>query len=225
MVVIPAGSFQMGAKKSFFSSAKPSEDELPQHRVSIQPFAIGKFEITQEQWKAVMGNNPSRFIGSSLPVEQVSWDDAHEFIKKLSEITGQQYRLPTEAEWEFAARAGTETEFSFGDSAKDHEQFSFSKQNSGGKTNQVGMKKPNSFGLHDMHGNVVEWTQDCWKPSYSGAPTDGSANFPNRENCRKVLRGGSWQTNPEFLRSAQRIKFPPEARFDDLGLRVVRELR
>ena len=87
------------------------------------------------------------------------------------------------------------------------------------------MKKPNSFGLHDMHGNVLEWTQDCWKPSYSGAPADGSANFPNRENCRKVLRGGSWQTNPEFLRSAQRIQFPPEARFDDLGLRVVRELR
>ena len=225
MVVIPAGSFQMGAKSSFFSSAKPSGDELPQHRVSIQPFAIGKFEITQEQWKAVMGNNPSRFIGSLSPVEQVSWDDAQEFTKKLSEVTGQKYRLPSEAEWEYAARARTETEFSFGDSAKDHENFSFSKKNSGGKTNQVGMKKPNSFGLHDMHGNVLEWTQDCWKPSYSGAPADGSANFPNRENCRKVLRGGSWQTNPDFLRSAQRIKFPPDARFDDLGLRVVRELR
>jgi len=193
--------------------------------VSIQPFAIGKFEITQEQWKAVMGNNPSRFIGSLSPVEQVSWDDAQEFTKKLSEVTGQQYRLPSEAEWEYAARSGTETEFSFGDSAKDHENFSFSKQNSGGKTNQVGMKKPNLFGLHDMQGNVLEWTQECWKPSYSGAPADGSANFPNRENCRKVLRGGSWQTNPEFVRSAQRIKFPPEARFDDLGLRVVRELR
>ena len=225
MVVIPAGNFQMGSKRGIFSSVKPSDDELPQHRVSIQPFAIGKFEITQEQWKALMGNNPSRFISALSPVEQVSWDDAQEFTKKLSEVTGQQYRLPTEAEWEFAARSGTDTEFSFGDLAKDHEDFAFSKQNSAGKTNQVGVKKPNAFGLHDMHGNVLEWTQDCWKPSYSGAPTDGSANFANRENCRKVLRGGSWQTNPEFLRSAQRIKFPPEAKFDDLGLRVVRDLR
>jgi formylglycine-generating enzyme required for sulfatase activity len=225
MVVVPSGNFQMGSRRSFFSSNQPSQDEMPQHRVSIQTFAIGKFEVTQEQWIALMGKNPSRFINLLNPVEQVSWDDAQEFTKKLSAVTGQNYRLPTEAEWEFAARAGTETEFSFGDSVNEHDIFAFSKKNSDGKTNLVGLKKANPFGLHDMYGNVMEWIQDCWKPNYSGAPNDGSANFPNRENCRKVLRGGSWQTNPEFLRSTQRFKFPPEASSDDLGLRVVRELR
>lgn len=225
MVVLPSGNFQMGTKRGFFSSNKPSDDEVPQHRVSVQSFAIGKFEITQEQWLAVMGKNPSRFKNLLNPVEQISWDDAQEFVKKLTELTGHKYRLPSEAEWEYAARAGTETEFSFGESSKEHEGFSFSRQNSRGTSNQVGLKKPNAFGLHDMHGNVMEWTQDCWKPSYSGVPSDGSANYPNRENCRKVLRGGSWQNSPEYLRSAQRFRFPPEANWDDLGLRVVREIK
>lgn len=225
MVVLPSGNFQMGSRRSFFSSTKPADDETPQRRVSVQTFAIGKFEVTQEQWVAVMEKNPSRFKNLLNPVEQISWDDAHDFVKKLTVLTGKKYRLPTEAEWEYAARAGTETEFSFGDSSKEHEAFSFSNQNSRGMTNQVGLKKPNLFGLYDMHGNVMEWTQDCWKPSYLGLPIDGSANYPNRENCRKVLRGGSWQHNPENLKSAQRFKFPPEANWDDFGLRVVREIK
>ena len=175
MVRIPAGTFLMGSKADPFASSQPSADEQPQHQVSVKAFAMGKYEVTQEQWYAVMGNLPSNFKGRSLPVEQVSWSDAQEFVRRLSAKTGKTYRLPSEAEWEYAARAGSRTEWSFGDSQNELGRYAWFNANSGNTTHPVGEKLPNAFGLHDMHGNVWEWTEDCWNDNYNGAPNDGSA--------------------------------------------------
>ena len=214
MVVIPAGSFMMGSppdpEQDPFSNAGPvkisKDDEKPQHLVNIQSFEIGKYEVTQEQWYAVMGNNPSSKKGRTLPVENVWWDDAQLFVQKLSQKTGKKYRLPSEAEWEYAARAGSTTTYPWGNSdAELHVYAWFSAI--ANATNPVGLKKPNQFGLYDMIGNVWEWTQDCWIGNYRGAPIDGSAWTGDFEigNCaQRVLRGGSWVNDPDHLRSAIR---------------------
>ncbi len=166
MVVIPAGNFLMGGNER--------NGEKPVHRVELESFAIGKYPVTQKQWQAVMGNNPSYFDAvDDCPVEQVSWDDAQEFIKKLNALTGQEYRLPTEAEWEYACRAGSTGRWCFGDDKSLLEQYAFIGKNSDGTTHPVGKKKANAFGLHDMHGNVWEWVQDRWHDNYEGAPADG----------------------------------------------------
>ena len=220
MVVIPAGTFLMGSKPDPFSGFQPSSDEQPQRAVSIKSFSIGKYEITQEQWYAVMGTMPSKFKGRNLPVEQVSWSAAQEFVMKLSQKTGKNYRLPTEAEWEYSARAGSQTLFSFGNNESELELFAWSTQNSENKTNPVGGKLPNKFGLHDMHGNVWEWTQDCWNDSYLGAPTDGSSWTAGSCSFR-VMRGGSWNNFSRHLRSAYRNKYSIAFRdFNYVGLRV-----
>jgi formylglycine-generating enzyme required for sulfatase activity len=199
-------------------------NEKPVHQVTINySFYISKYEVTQAQWQAVMGNNPSSFKGDlaepfiKLPVEQVSWDDAQIFINKLNESNdGFNYRLPTEAEWEYACRAGTT-----GDDTGDLSEMAWFAENSGGRTHGVGQKQPNAWGLFDMHGNVWEWCQDWYHESYNGAPTDGSAWLGGVQLYR-VLRGGSWgNKETASLRSASRSRNTPDNRFYDKGLRIV----
>ena len=221
MVVIPGGKFLMGSKADPFATTQPSTEEQPEHSVVIKSFSIGKYEVTQEQWYSVMGTMPSKFKGRTLPVEQISWEDAQLFLKELSKKTGKRYRLPTEAEWEYAARAGTSTEYSFRDNAIGIDQYAWYDGNAR-NTNPVGEKLPNSFGLFDMHGNVWEWTEDCWNLNYVNAPNDGSA-WVTGDCSRRVLRGGSWGNITSNLRSAYRIA-PFTAVFSDrYGFRVVRD--
>ena len=217
MVVIPPGSFMMGSPSS---EAQRASDEGPQHRVAISlSFAVGKYEVTQVEWRSLMGNNPSRFKGESRPVEQVSWNDAQEFIQSLSRKTGQTYRLLSEAEWEYAARAGTTTRFAFGDALSSNEA-----RFSSDGTVPVGRYRANRFGLYDMHGNVWEWVLDCYKSSYSGAPTDGSAVGNQHDTCSRVRRGGSWGNGPGGLRSAFRGRYSASLRVSVVGFRVARTL-
>jgi formylglycine-generating enzyme required for sulfatase activity len=190
------------------------DDEHPQRFVTVPSFQMGKYPVTQAQYEVVMDKNPSYFNGSELPVERVSWNDAVEFCEKLSQLTGMVYRLPTEAEWEYACRAGTTTRYSFGDKLT-QDQANFDSD----KTSPVGSYPPNNFGLYDMHGNVWEWCQDVWHDNYEDAPTDGSAWM----GCSKyrLLRGGSWGNLPRSCRSASRSDSYPVYRYDFLGFRVV----
>jgi formylglycine-generating enzyme required for sulfatase activity len=221
MVRIPAGTFLMGSKADPFARFQPSADEQPQHQVTLKAFAMGKYEVTQEQWYAVMGNLPSSTKGRTLPVDSVSWDDAQEFVRRLSAKTGKNYRLPSEAEWEYAARAGSRTEWYFGDNENELGRYAWFSGNSGNSTHPVGEKLPNAFGLHDVHGNVREWTADCWNDNYNAAPSDGSAWLAG--NCsRRVLRGGSWRVAPPDLRSASRYWLSASSRDDFIGFRVSR---
>jgi formylglycine-generating enzyme required for sulfatase activity len=221
MVVIPSGTFMMGTKDDPFAKIPSPKNEQPQHAVSIRSFSIGKYEVTQEQWYSVMGNTPSNFKGRTLPVERVSWNDTQEFIQKLNAKTGKTYRLPTEAEWEYAARAGSQTAFSFGDNESELGKYAWFNDNSSGQTHPVGEKQPNAFGLFDMHGNVWEWTQDCWNENYVGAPVDGNA-WTQGDCSRRILRGGSWFYLPQALRSAYRGLSTVAGRYNNDGFRVVR---
>ncbi|AFZ00791.1 bifunctional serine/threonine-protein kinase/formylglycine-generating enzyme family protein [Calothrix sp. PCC 6303] len=212
MVAIPGGTFLMGSPDN---EQGHKSDESPQHKVTIQPFFMGKFAVTQAQYQAIMGNNPASFKGENRPVERVSWDDAVEFCKKISQKTGRNYRLPNEAEWEYACRAGTTTPFCFG------ETITTDLANYGGvKTTEVGKFPPNAFGLYDVHGNVWEWCQDDWNNNYNGAPTDGSACLTGNDN-RKLLRGGSWFYFPAYCRSAFRVSITRDNRYDSYGFRLV----
>jgi formylglycine-generating enzyme required for sulfatase activity len=228
MVVVPAGRFLMGSPPG---EAGRNADEGPQRWVDISRFAMGKFEVTQGQWQAVMGNslfgftvrgtNPSKFneCGPTCPVENVSWNDAQEFVRRLSQRTGQNYRLPSEAEWEYAARAGMTTAYFWGDA------FDAGRaNNNGSQTVRVGGYGANAFGLHDMHGNVWEWVQDVWHDNYAGAPSDGSAWVTGVDQARRVLRGGSWVSSPRDLRSANRGRITPDFRNDSAGFRIARAL-
>jgi formylglycine-generating enzyme required for sulfatase activity len=216
MVVIPAGSFEMGSDESV--------RERPIHRVNVTSFLIGKTEVTQAQWRAVMGSNPSRFsqCGDDCPVEQVGWIDAQEFARRLSQKTGKDYRLPSESEWEYAARAGSTTKWSFGDNGNQLGDYAWYGANSQYKTQRVAQKRSNAFGLYDMHGNVWEWVEDCWHGNYSGAPIDGSAWSTACSSTTRVLRGGSWIIYPTDLRSAVRHSSWPDSRSGDSGLRLAR---
>ena len=228
MVVIPAGSFLMGSKSAFlFGSDGKNPEEKPQHLVKVPSFLMGKTEVTQGQWKSVMGSNPSSFkeCGDNCPVENVSWNDAQEFIQKLNQLTGQNYRLPSEAEWEYVARAGTITEWSFGNDEFKAGNYAWHSGNGASQTHGVGQKIPNAFGLYDMHGNVWEWVEDCWHDTYSDAPNGGSAWTTGcSDKSRRVLRGGSWDNDPEFLRSAYRIKGYPGSRDFSNGFRLASAL-
>jgi formylglycine-generating enzyme required for sulfatase activity len=182
---------------------------------------MGRTEVTQGQWQAVMGNNPSGFKGQDLPVEQVSWLNAQEFIRKLNQLNdGYVYRLPTEAEWEYACRAG-----STGDYAGDLDSMAWYDKNSDNQTHVVGTKQPNAFGLYDMHGNVSEWCEDYYHDRYTGAPSDGSAWLSGGEMKYRVLRGGSWYNGATNARSANRFKYGPDFRFNYVGFRVVAAVR
>jgi len=218
MVLIPAGSFVMGSEKT--------SNEQPLHRVTIRSFFMGKTEITQKQWMDVMGSNGSWFYGcgQDCPVDRVSWNDVQSFIIKLNQKSGQRYRLPSEAEWEYGARAGSSTEWSFGNDESILGNYAWYGGNSGYKPHQVGQKRPNAFGLFDTSGNVWEWTQDCWHGNYSGAPTDGSAWMTDCTDALKAVRGGSWGTSPESLRSAIRNGINPVSPSNFIGFRLARDL-
>ncbi|MGB0552322.1 MAG: formylglycine-generating enzyme family protein, partial [Alphaproteobacteria bacterium] len=218
MVVIPAGSFKMGD----LSGAGSTHAE-PVRKVTIgYSFAVGKYEVTQAEWEAVMGNNPSEFKGARKPVETVTWDEAKSFIKKLSEQTGKEYRLLSESEWEYMARAGSTTKYPWGDEI----DSSKAKYESEDGTVPVGSYSANAFGVHDTAGNVWEWVEDCFYTHYKDAPTDGSAWLSENEgDCAlRVSRGGSWAYAPGYLRSASRDGGVARVRGGDVGFRIVRTL-
>jgi formylglycine-generating enzyme required for sulfatase activity len=220
MVEVPGGSFMMGTPDS---EERISKDEQPQHRVTIRDFYCGKYEVTQGQWKAVMGSLPpkmkdmsSEFKGDDLPVVGVSWDEAKEFIGKLNKLTGRDYRLLSEAEWEYAARAGTTTRYAFGDG------FSDEIINNNAKVEKVGSRGvANAFGLFDMHGNAWEWCEDDYHDSYRGAPDDGRAwmDMSNRALIR-VYRDSSWIFSADGYRSARRNFVHHTSSYDYLGFRL-----
>ena len=222
MVVIPAGSFQMGSSSSWFSSEKPPENEQPARNVSIKNFAMGKFEVTQKQWRELMGTSPSKFKGDDLPVEQITWVDIQIFLEKLSRKTGNSYRLPSEAEWEYAALAGQQSEYPSGDSASGLSRLAWFIVTTY-KTEPVGTRQGNKFGLFDMYGNVQEWAADCYNANFKDAPTNGAAWSAG--SCQfGVVRGGSWLNTAKFLRSKYREQVSKEAKADTLGFRVARDL-
>jgi formylglycine-generating enzyme required for sulfatase activity len=218
MVNLPAGEFLIG---------DASDYDAPSHQVKVNSFAIGKYPITQEQYQAVMGTNPSHFKNNPQnPVENVSWDDAIEFCARLSKLTVRKYRLPTEAEWEYACRARTTTRYYFGDDANQFQSrdYAWYYGNSNNTTHPVGQKKPNAWGLYDMSGNVWEWCEDDWHDSYKNAPDDSTAwiNNDNRSQSRKCLRGGSWGFSPYRCRSAYRnYSDRRDTRLNDIGFRAV----
>lgn len=216
-VLIPSGEFEMGSNGG-------DSDEVPVHEVTIKKaYYLGKYEVTQEQWVAVMGNNPSYLKGDSNPVERVSWNDVQEFVKKLNAKEGtDKYRLPSEAEWEYACRAGTTTEYSFGNNESELEEYAWYIDNLEDKTNPVGQKKPNPWGLYDMYGNVWEWCQDRYHYSYNGAPTDGSA-WEDGRSSRRVSRGGGWDGYASDRRSANRDNGNPDIGHINLGFRLLME--
>ena len=237
MVAIPGGTFIMGSPPKELEHKK---NESPQHSVTVQPFFMGKYPVTQAQWRFVaqlpqvnkeLKPDPSKFKGDNRPVDQVSWEDAVEFCLRLSQYTGRTYSLPSEAQWEYACRAGTTTPFHFGetittDLANYNGDYVYGQGPTGvyrGKTTAVGsFGVANNFGLYDMHGNVWEWCQDHWHSNYEGAPTDESAWLSNKEDSnRRLLRGGSWSFDPVDCRSACRYGNNLDSSFNNIGFRVV----
>ncbi|ABG53529.1 protein of unknown function DUF323 [Trichodesmium erythraeum IMS101] len=226
IVYTPGGSFIMGSPED---EAKRNRSEGPQHQVTLQPFYMSKYPITQNQYQAIMGNNPSKFKGANRPVEKVNWYHATEFCQKLSEKTGKNYRLPSESQWEYACRAGTTTPFYFGETITSelvnyNSNYTYSNAPKGKhpeETTNVGIYPPNTFGLYDMHGNVWEWCQDVLHNNYEGAPTDGSARETGNDNF-SPLRGGSWNFYPHHCRSASRINDYKRSFYKHfIGFRVV----
>ena len=224
MVVIPAGSFRMGDL-----SGAGYDDEKPVHEVAIaRPFALSKYEVTFADYDRFTHPNKVDDEGwgrGRRPVINVSWDDANEYAAWLSAETGKRYRLATEAEWEYAARAGSTTEYSWGNDigsnrANCHNDYCGDRWD---YTAPAGSFSANAWGLHDMHGNVWEWVQDCWNDSYAGAPTDGGA-WTSGKCGRRVIRGGSWLDVPGSMRSANRHRYPRSNRFYDIGFRLAQDL-
>ena len=230
MVVVPAGRFRMGCLSN---DEECSDDERPVRDVVIaQPFALSVYEVTFADWDACVSGAgcPHRpddqgWGRGRRPVIDVSWDDAREYVAWLSSETGAEYRLPSESEWEYAARAGTTTKYHGGDEVGVNRANcrGCGSQWDGDKTAPVGSFAPNAFGLYDMHGNVFEWLQDCWNDGYAGAPSDGSAWLRGRCDER-VLRGGSWSLSPRYLRAAVRVSYSTGNRDRSLGFRVARTL-
>ncbi|NEP85776.1 MAG: formylglycine-generating enzyme family protein [Okeania sp. SIO2C2] len=228
MVAIPGGTFTMGSPEN---EEGRNYWESPQHKVTLQPFYMSKYPITQNQYQAIMGKNPSDFQGGNRLVESVSWYDATEFCQKLSQKTGKNYKLPSESRWEYACRAGTTTPFYFGETITSeltnyNGKYIYGKASKGKyreETTDVGSFPPNTFGLYDMHSNVWEWCADDWHQNYEGAPTDGSAWLENDgKEHYPVLRGGSWNYNPNFCRSAIRyFNIRRDIHINLFGFRVV----
>jgi formylglycine-generating enzyme required for sulfatase activity len=229
MVVIPAGKFTMGSPDNEMDRI---DDEGPQHAVIVaRPFAVSRFEITFDDWDActsasVCAQVPDHWGRGKMPIINVSWEDAKQYVGWLSQVTGKQYRLLTEAEWEYAARAGTTTRYYWGDDAATGDANC---NGCGGQwkleqTAPVGSFKPNPFGLHDMHGNVWEWVEDSWHETYDGAPSDASAWLQDSDPQYRMIRGGSWRNESENVRSAFRVRRHHQVEFDTLGFRVARTM-
>jgi formylglycine-generating enzyme required for sulfatase activity len=236
MMQIPAGEFEMGSPSEELERV---ESEGPVHSVKVDSFFMGKYPITQAQWRILasfpkinleLNPDPANFKGDDRPVEQISWYEAVEFCQRLSQKTRRDYRLPSEAEWEYACRAGTKTPFHFGETITT-DLANYNGNNVYGKgtkgeyregTTPVGQfKVANNFGLCDLYGNVWEWCADPWHDNYKGAPTDGSAWEGGGDNSYRVLRGGSWSDAPRDCRSASRYYSPSDFRFFNFGFRVV----
>lgn len=211
-VWIPSGSFQMGGLGD--------RDEQPVHLVTVKGFWLGKHEVTQGQYLQVMSKNPSQFRGAYNPVEQVSWEDTQEFIEVMQRKTGLAVRLPSEAEWEYACRAG-DTCDNYSDPDVHLEQSAWFSENSKRKTQPVGQLAANPWGLYDMIGNVWEWTQDCYASNYKDVPVDGSA-WEAGDHSRRVTRGGSWASDLSNLRPSVRRYSPIATRNSNIGFRVIR---
>ncbi len=240
MIYLPGETFLMGA---FEKEPKSQNSEKPQHRVTVSSFFLSQYPITQKQWRIVadfpqvrleLHPDPSHFKGDERPVERINWEEAVEFCARLSNHTQRPYRLPTEAEWEYACRGRTTTPFHFGETltgklanymakgAYKAEKLTEYRQ----ETTPVGIFLPNAFGLYDMHGNVWEWCADHWHPNYLGAPIWGEAWLSDNPNDHRLLRGGSWDFNPENCRSASRFAYHPRAMpLDQIGVRVACDLR
>ncbi|MEA1947516.1 MAG: formylglycine-generating enzyme family protein [Thermodesulfobacteriota bacterium] len=219
LVLIPAGSFRMGGDKKL---EQAEDHETPRHIVKIsKTFYMGKYEVTQSQWSEIMNNNPSEFKDDIRPVERVSWNDVQEFIHKLNnkEETNK-YRLPTEAEWEYAARADTESAYCFSSDIKVLSQYAWYRINSAGKTHPIGQLKPNAWGLYDVHGNVHEWCQDWFDRNYYSQSPSNSPLGPS-SGLAKVSRGGDWGNEDWYCRSASRSLSSPDRRSNRLGFRLV----
>jgi formylglycine-generating enzyme required for sulfatase activity len=225
MVEIPGGTFMMGSPSS---ERDRESDEGPQHQVTVPGFFMAKCLLTQKQYQAIMGTNPSNFKGDNRPVERVSWDDAVTFCQRLSQKTGRNYSLPSEAQWEYACRAGTTTPFYFGESITPdlvnyNGNYPYANASQGQyhqQTTDVGIFPPNTFGLYDMHGNVWEWCLDDYEKNYNNAPRDGSA-LTSPSAKYKLLRGGSWYLEARYCRSANRGRVARAYRLNLVGFRMV----
>jgi formylglycine-generating enzyme required for sulfatase activity len=210
MIAIKAGCFQMGSPET--EDVRDKDEKV--YEVCVKDFQIGKYEVTQAQWRAVMGTNRSYFRGDNLPAENVNWNDVQEFIQKLNDKSGKNYRLPTEAEWEYAARAGTTTTYSWGDGVEcDKANYSFLECNSFA-TKPVGKYSANPWGIYDMIGNVYEWTCSDYVENYDGNETKCG------DSSERVVRGGSWNDFTRFMRSANRGRPDVNTRSNDLGFRL-----
>ena len=218
MVRVEGGSFTMGCTPE---QERCDADENPTRPVQVEGFEIGRFEMTQELWEAVMGENPGAFGDCHrCPVETVSWDDVQAFLGRLN-AEGDRYRLPSEAEWEYAARGGPLSEGHRYAGSGNRADVAWYHENSGNRTHPVGSRQANELGLFDMSGNVREWVQDCWHGSYDGAPGDGRAR--EEGDCsRRVMRGGSWHGKPGDVRSANRLWYTTSFRNNNLGFRIAR---
>ena len=222
MVVIAGNTFLMGSESGWFAAKKTPENEQPQRSVSLKTFSIGRYEVTQKEWREIMGTSPSHFRGENRPVEQVSWEEVQVFLQKLSLKTGNSYRLPTEAEWEYAALGNQQTEFPSGSNPSLINKFAWYSDNSSEETHAVGGLIANKFGLFDMYGNVDELTSDCFNPSYKNAPTDGSSW--NLGACDfRIVRGGSWHDAQRFVRTKSRFHIQTKVKSNQTGFRVVRD--
>ena len=225
MIYVNGGSFLMGD-----SLEDADEEDIPVHEVQLSSYYLGKYPVTQGLWESLMGNNPSFFKGLERPVEQVSWEDCQDFIKKLNDLTGKSYRLPTEAEWEYAARGGQESKgylYAGNDKLKEVAWYA---ENSHGETKEVGQRMPNELGLYDMSGNVDEWCQDWYDGEFYKQCADNGATVnpqgPDR-GVSRVYRGGSWHDSPQYCRVASRYDLAPlpEDRRDNLGFRLAMSLQ
>jgi formylglycine-generating enzyme required for sulfatase activity len=222
LVLIPGGTFMMGDNRHH-------PDEQPVHQVTVAPFYMGKYPITQAQYRSIIGDNLSSGLGADDPAEKINWDDALAFCAKLSQQTGKQYTLPSEAQWEYACRANTTTAFHFGatitpDLVNYNGEYPYNGAPTGenrAQSTPVGTFPPNAFGLSDMHGNVWEWCLDEYQPNYLNAPIDGSALVDTSANPKRVMRGGSWDYVAKGCRSSVRCSLDSSLRMDGCGFRVV----
>jgi len=225
MVLIPPGEFVMGASPG---DPHASPTEGPAHLVTFRmPFYIGRYPVTQAQWQAVMGDAPSKFQGdpAQWPVDSVSWMRCVEFCRRLSELSGSTVRLPSEAEWEYACRAGSASIYAFGDNPSDLESHGWYRDNAGDMSRPVGQKAGNAWRLHDMHGGVDEFCLDAWHADYVRAPADGRPWIDGGDPGRRALRGGSWTDLAEHCRSSHRSYYEPDIPSENHGLRIVLEIR
>ena len=217
MIWVEGGSFQMGG-----TDEEAYDEEKPVHQVKVSGFYLGRYPVTQDLWESIMGNNPSGYKGPQHPVENVSWEDAQAFLKQLNKKTKSSYRLPTEAEWEFAARGGIHTEEYLYSGSDKLSEVGWYADNAGIGTQAVGQLLENELGLFDMSGNVLEWCEDDFHDNYEGAPVDGSAWIDRPKRARfRVLRGGTWNGFARLCRVSFRLRYAPGDRYGFIGFRLV----